>query len=152
MDRKERRKYIAHLVNERKIETQEELLQLLTDAGISTTQATISRDIHNLNIVKASDGTGHTYYVQLQKDPAHNYDRLYLGIRNNVQSVETVQFMNVVKTEPNSSYATILAGMFDELDVPEVIGTLAGNDTLILISKTPEDAQTIHQLISDHMK
>ena len=152
MDRKERRKFIAHLVNERKIETQEELLQLLTDAGINTTQATISRDIHTLNIVKASDGTGHTYYVQLQTDPAHNYDRLYLGIRNNVQSVETVQFMNVVKTELNSSYATILAGMFDELDVPEVIGTLAGNDTLILISNTPEDAQAIHRLINEHMK
>lgn len=151
MDRKARRKYIEQLVSERKIETQDELLKLLTDAGIETTQATISRDIHTLNIVKASDGTGHTYYVQLQKDPAHNYDRLYLGIHNNVQSVETVQFLNVVKTEANSSYATILAGMFDELDVPEVIGTLAGNDTLILISKTPEDAQTIHKMITEHL-
>ena len=138
MDRKERRRFIAQLVNERKIE-------------IETTQATISRDIHTLNIVKSSDANGHTYYVQLQKDPAHNYDRLYLGIRNNVRTIETVQFINVVKTELNSSYATILAGMFDELDVPEVIGTLAGNDTLILISKTPEDAQKVYQLIMDHM-
>ncbi|EFQ53156.1 arginine repressor [Limosilactobacillus oris] len=151
MDRKERRRFIAQLVNERKIETQDELLQLLTDAGIEITQATISRDIHTLNIVKSSDANGHTYYVQLQKDPAHNYDRLYLGIRNNVRTIETVQFINVVKTELNSSYATILAGMFDELDVPEVIGTLAGNDTLILISKTPEDAQKVYQLIMDHM-
>lgn len=151
MDRKERRKFIARLVNDRKIETQEELLQLLLDAGIQTTQATISRDIHTLNIVKASDGTGHTYYVQLQNDPAHDYDRLYQGIRRNVRSVETVQFLNVVKTAPNSSYATILAGMFDQLDVPEVIGTLAGNDTLILISKTPADAQKVCKLITDHL-
>ncbi len=151
MDRKERRRFIAQLVNERKIETQDELLQLLTDAGIETTQATISRDIHTLNIVKSSDANGHTYYVQLQKDPAHNYDRLYLGIRNNVRTIETVQFINVVKTELNSSYATILAGMFEEMAVPEVIGTLAGNDTLILISKTPEDAQKVNQLIMDQM-
>ena len=151
MDRKERRRFIAQLKKKKKIETQDELLQLLTDAGIETTQATISRDIHTLNIVKSSDANGHTYYVQLQKDPAHNYDRLYLGIRNNVRTIETVQFINVVKTELNSSYATILAGMFDELDVPEVIGTLAGNDTLILISKTPEDAQKVYQLIMDHM-
>ena len=68
-----------------------------------------------------------------------------------MRTIETVQFINVVKTELNSSYATILAGMFDELDVPEVIGTLAGNDTLILISKTPEDAQKVYQLIMDHM-
>lgn len=151
MDRKERRRFIAQLVNEKKIETQDELLRLLTDAGIETTQATISRDIHTLNIVKASDANGHTYYVQLQKDPEHNYDRLYTGIRNNVRTIETVQFINVVKTELNSSYATILAGMFDELAIPEVIGTLAGNDTLILISKTPEDAQKVYQLITDHM-
>ena len=62
MDRKARRKFIEQLVNDRKIETQDELLQLLTEAGVETTQATISRDIHALNIVKANDGKGHTMF------------------------------------------------------------------------------------------
>lgn len=152
MDRKARRKYIEQLVNERKIETQDELLALLTAAGYDTTQATISRDIHALNIVKANDGKGHTYYVQLHITPERDFDRLYQGIFDNVQTVETIQFMNVVKTAINSSYATILAGMFDELEIPEVVGTLAGNDTLIIISKDNDEAQKVHDLITEHMR
>ena len=152
MDRKARRKYIEQLVNERKIETQDELLALLTAAGYDTTQATISRDIHALNIVKANDGKGHTYYVQLHITPERDFDRLYQGIFDNVQTVETIQFMTVVKTAINSSYATILAGMFDELEIPEVVGTLAGNDTLIIISKDNDEAQKVHDLITEHMR
>ena len=59
--------------------------------------------------------------------------------------------MNVIKTALNSSYATILAGMFDELDIPEVVGTLAGNDTLIIISKDNDDAKMVYDLIIQHM-
>ena len=143
MDRKARRKYIEQVVNDRKIETQEELLKLLTEAGFETTQATISRDIHALNIVKAN--------VQLHVTPEHNFERLYQGIHDNVRTIETVQFMNVIKTALNSSYATILAGMFDELDIPEVVGTLAGNDTLIIISKDNDDAKMVYDLIIQHM-
>lgn len=152
MDRKGRRKYIEQLVNNKKIETQDELLRLLAAAGFMTTQATVSRDIHALNIVKANDGDGHTHYVQLHVKPEHNYDRLYQGIHDNVRSIETVQFMNVVKTALNSSYATILAGMFDELEMPGVVGTLAGNDTLIIISKSNEEAKQVCQMITDHMQ
>ena len=151
MDRKARRKFIEQLVNDRKIETQDELLQLLTEAGVETTQATISRDIHALNIVKANDGKGHTYYVQLHLALEHDFNRLYQGIHDNVRTIETVQFLNVVKTALNSSYATILAGMFDELDIPEVVGTIAGNDTLIIISKDNADAKLVYNLITKHI-
>ena len=151
MDRKARRKFIEQLVNDRKIKTQDELLQLLTETGVETTQATISRDIHALNIVKANDGKGHTYYVQLLLAPEHDFNRLYQGIHDNVRTIETVQFLNVVKTALNSSYATILAGMFDELDIPEVVGTIAGNDTLIIISKDNADAKLVYNLITKHI-
>lgn len=152
LDRKGRRKYIEQLVNDQQIETQDELLRLLTDAGFTTTQATISRDIHALNIVKANDGNGRTHYVQLHVKPEHNYERLYKGIYDNVRSIENVQFMNVIKTGLNSNYATILAGMFDELDVAGVIGTLAGNDTLIIISSNNEDAEKVYKLVTNHMQ
>ena len=62
-----------------------------------------------------------------------------------------MQFLNVVKTALNSSYATILAGMFDELDIPEVVGTIAGNDTLIIISKDNADAKLVYNLIAKHI-
>ena len=102
--------------------------------------------------MKANDGNGHTHYVQLHVKPEHNYDRLYQGIYDNVRTIETVQFINVIKTALNSSYATILGGMFDELDLPGVVGTLAGNDTLIVISKNNDDAKQIYELITSHMR
>ncbi len=146
-----RQSKIIELITKYEIETQEELAQRLLEAGYHVTQATISRDIHALNIVKANDGDGHTHYVQLHVTPEHNFERLYQGIHDNVRTIETVQFMNVIKTALNSSYATILAGMFDELDIPEVVGTLAGNDTLIIISKDNDDAKMVYDLIIQHM-
>ena len=83
--------------------------------------------------------------------PEHDFNRLYQGIHDNVRTIETVQFINVVKTALNSSYATILAGMFDELDIPEVVGTIAGNDTLIIISKDNADAKLVYNLITKHI-
>ncbi|MEY8442506.1 arginine repressor [Lactobacillaceae bacterium 24-114] len=151
MNRKARRKVIEQLISDHKIETQDELLARLAQQGIETTQATISRDIHALNIVKANDGEGHAYYVQLHVRPERDFNRLYAGIHDNIRTIETVQFINVVKTALNSSYATILGGMFDELDIPEVVGTIAGNDTLIIISKNNADARVIYNLIMKHI-
>ncbi|MDO4902858.1 MAG: arginine repressor [Limosilactobacillus sp.] len=152
MDRKKRRNYIVQLVNENRIEKQDEILQMLNEAGYETTQATVSRDVRIMNIVKASDGNGHTYYVQLQQKKSQDFERLYQMIENNVVAVDQVQFMNVVKTEANSSYATILAGTIDEMDLPTVVGTIAGNDTMIIISKTPADAQAVRDIIKEHMR
>lgn len=77
-------------------------------------------------------------------------DRLYRAIANRVVSYTTVEFVNVVKTTPDSSYATILGGMFDELSMPEVVGTIAGNDTLLIISPDAQGAQKIGQLLADN--
>ncbi|MFR5024180.1 MAG: arginine repressor, partial [Limosilactobacillus fermentum] len=71
-------------------------------------------------------------------------------IANRVVSYTTIEFVNVVKTTPDSSYATILGGMFDELSMPEVAGTIAGNDTLLIISPDAQGAQKIGQLLADN--
>ena len=77
--------------------------------------------------------------------------RLFDGISHNVEKVTNVQFINVIQTTLNSNYATVLAGLFDNAQLPEVVGTLAGNDTLLTISKNNEDAQAINRLIKEHM-
>ncbi|MCB8642649.1 hypothetical protein LJE08_13910, partial [Holdemanella sp. DFI.5.55] len=69
----------------------------------------------------------------------------------NVEKVTNVQFINVIQTTLNSNYTTVLAGLFDNAQLPEVVGTLAGNDTLLTISKNNEDAQAINRLIKEHM-
>lgn len=151
MNHRERRKLILDIINNNRVSTQEKLLNLLADRGVNATQATVSRDIHALNIVKVSDQTGQTYYAQLKVDSEDQHQRLYDAIHDSVESCTVVQFMNVIKTTPNSSYATVLAGLLDESDLTDIVGTLAGNDTLITISKTNESANAIGRLIHDHM-
>lgn len=151
MGNKERRKLIKDLIAAEKISTQDELLKRLKAAGVEATQATISRDLHALNVAKVSDGNGRSYYAQLEVAAPKIDQRLYDAIENTVESITMVQFMNVIKTTPNSNYATILAGLFDDSQMTEITGTLAGNDTLITISKSPEEAQVINQLVLDHM-
>lgn len=152
MNHRDRRKLILDIIKDNHVTTQGMLLQLLADHGVTATQATVSRDIHALNIVKVSDQGGKSYYAQLKVDSEDQHQRLYDAIHDSVESCTVVQFMNVIKTTPNSSYATILAGLLDESDLTDIVGTLAGNDTLITISKTNESANAIAQLIHQHMQ
>ena len=152
MGNRDRRKLIKQLIADFKISTQEELLQRLKDAGEEATQATISRDLHSLNVAKVNDENGHSYYIQVENAASKINQRMYEMIRNTVESITTVQFINVIKTTPNSNYATILAGLFDDSQMPEVTGTLAGNDTFITISRTPEEAKNINQLVQKYME
>lgn len=152
MGNRDRRKLIKQLIADFKISTQEELLQRLKDAGEEATQATISRDLHSLNVAKVNDENGHSYYIQVENATSKINQRMYEMIRNTVESITTVQFINVIKTTPNSNYATILAGLFDDSQMPEVTGTLAGNDTFITISRTPEEAKKINQLVQKYME
>lgn len=100
MDRKARRKLILHLIQEQPVATQEQLLSLLKQQGVSATQATISRDIHALNIVKATTD-GQTRYTQLRNEGQSQNEELYAAIHDNVEEVSTVQFINVLKTTPD---------------------------------------------------
>lgn len=149
MDRKTRRKLILHLIQEQVVSTQDQLLALLAEQGVHATQATISRDIHALSIVKASNN-GQTRYTQLQNEVKSQNEELYAAIHDNVEEVSTVQFVEVLKTTPDSSYATVLAGLFDDAKLPQIAGTVAGNDTLIIICHSPEDAQEIEKMVNEH--
>lgn len=151
MDRKTRRKLILHLIQEQPVSTQDQLLTLLSEQGVSATQATISRDIHALNIVKATSN-GQTRYTQLRNEGQRQNEELFAAIHDNVEEISTVQFINVLKTTPDSSYATVLAGLFDDAKLPQIAGTVAGNDTLIIICHSPAAAEAIERLVNDHRR
>lgn len=151
MDRKTRRKLILHLIQEQPVSTQDHLLTLLSEQGVSATQATISRDIHALNIVKATSN-GQTRYTQLRNEGQGQNEELFAAIHDNVEEISTVQFINVLKTTPDSSYATVLAGLFDDAKLPQIAGTVAGNDTLIVICHSPAAAEAIERLVNDHRR
>lgn len=130
---------ITELIAQKHISTQEELIAELNKAGFAVTQATISRDIRDLHIAKTKDSNGAVYYRVYNEAPAAAaHDKLATAIRDGVISVTTVQFINVVKTMPQS--ASMINALWDELKEDDVVGSMAGYDTIILISKTPEQA------------
>lgn len=152
MEYRVRRELIQQLVAEHTIRSQQALIKLVNEQGYQVTQATISRDLEALNIVKVKDRQGGSYYAQLQLHADGGRERLIQMIQQRVQSVTTVEFMNVIKTTPNSNFATIVAGEFDAESNDLIVGTLAGNDTLIVISPDAAAAKTVAEFIRQYLK
>ncbi|KRM17875.1 arginine repressor, C-terminal domain protein [Ligilactobacillus hayakitensis DSM 18933 = JCM 14209] len=151
LDQRQRRAMIAKIFDENTITTQDQILKILNELGVNVTQATISRDMKALNIVKMSTDDGKTVYKQLKVQTKKNYEKLYSEIYENVLGLQTIQFINLIKTSANLGYANILAARLDDLEIPEIAGTLAGNDTIVVFSKNNEDAKYVYDLIYEHM-
>lgn len=152
MEYQARRKAIEQLVTNHKIKNQQELIGLLENQGFTVTQATISRDLEELSIVKCHDSKLGSYYAKLELQVTKDQWRLIQMIKQWVESVTTVEFINVVKTTPNSNFATIVAGEFDTHPNEKlIVGTLAGNDTLIIISPNEIAANTVKNFIQQYI-
>ena len=114
------------------IETQEQLLQLLNDLGIRSTQATISRDIKQLHLVKEPTGQGrYRYAVSVQKTKLNFADKLRTIFRESVVSVEAAQNIVVLKTIEGMAQGAAFA--LDNMGDTDIVGTLAGDDTIFLV-------------------
>lgn len=149
MKKEIRQAAIEQLISQQPIANQEELMKALEQEGIKATQATISRDIRELRIVKEQDGDGSSHYVVFKEDPVSEKEQLYANIADMVTSITQVQFMNVVKTLPHN--ANVLSAIIDDLELPEVVGTLAGYDTIVIISGSNAAAVKINQLFNEHL-
>ena len=139
-----RQEEILRLINERAIETQEQMLEGLRACGIRATQATISRDIRELNLVKQSVGGGIGRYVVSQsvKPMHHNFaGRLRNIFREGVTSFDHAQNIVVVKTMPG--LASAAGAALDGMEIEGVVGSLAGDDTVILIMRTTQMAEEL---------
>lgn len=95
MKKEMRQGKIEQLINQQVISNQEELMQALQAIGISATQATISRDIREMQIVKQQDGNGNLRYVIFKANNQSEQDKLYKAISDAVTAITTVEFMNV---------------------------------------------------------
>ncbi|BAN74763.1 MULTISPECIES: arginine repressor [Lacticaseibacillus] len=139
MNKNERQAALARIINQKPIATQEELLAALKAAGIDATQATISRDIREMKIVKAQDATGTLRYTIFRGSAESQLERLGRSIREVGLSITRVQFMNVIKTLPSNG--NLLAAIIDDIDFDQVVGTIAGHDTIVVISPDEEQAK-----------
>lgn len=137
-----RQNAILRLITERSIETQQELTQALCEMGYDVTQATVSRDIKELRIVKRLNDMGRYVYAQsgINSDSDMN-DRFLVIFEKSVVSIEYAVNNIVIKTL--SGMAQAAAAALDAMDFPEVVGTIAGDDTIMMVVRSEESARRL---------
>ena len=142
---------ILSIIASSPIETQEQLLEQLRCRGINATQATISRDIKELHLVKELTGKGsYRYALSAQTGATDTTGRFQTIFREGVVSYDYAQNLVVVKTMPGLGSAAGAA--LDGMDIPDLVGSLAGDDTVLLIMRTTEHARnfcaTIREMLA----
>ncbi|MBL1228455.1 ArgR family transcriptional regulator [Enterococcus sp. BWB1-3] len=141
MNKNDRQKKIKKIIIENEIETQDELLIYLKREGLVITQATISRDMKELNIVKSylEDGKKRLTLLVLEKNDSELDQKLKKSIKDYTKSIEIVRFIIIIRTIPNG--ADVIANYMDKKRFSEVTATIAGYDTLIVITNSDKDAE-----------
>ena len=130
------------IISTTNVETQEQLLQALRDAGFNSTQATISRDIKELRIIKELTSFGTYHYTAAAREvPGTFTGRLNTIFRECVTSFDYAQNIIVIKTLPGLAQAACSA--LDKLDISEVLGTLGGDDTCMVVLRDAASAASI---------
>lgn len=151
MRKNERHDLIRKIVLENTIRNQNQLMDLLHQAGVSATQATISRDIRDLKIVKTIDDQGNPKFALFQEisEPTEDEEitRLTRMVEEVVTKVDRVQFMTIVNTLPDNAH--LVAAVLDDLKNPLIVATMASYDTIIIISRSEEDAAKVHAFIQE---
>ena len=135
-----RQSKILELISRKQIETQEELCSLLNAEGYEVTQATVSRDIRALKLTKLTDSEGKQYYAAIKENT--NRKEKYLNIlREGFVSADTAQNLLVIKTA--SGMAMAVAAGVDHMEFREVVGSIAGDDTIMMAIRTSEECQQV---------
>ena len=130
---------ILQLIRDNNIQTQEELAAMLQESGFTTTQATISRDIKELRLVKVTDDKGGYKYSSVGHDDAINKNAKYQTIlRESIFKTDSAKNIVVIKTYAGMAQAA--AAAVDYLNLPEIVGSIAGDDTIMLVMRDDDDA------------
>lgn len=141
MVKQKRQEKIIELVEKREIGTQEELAEALTGEGFSVTQATVSRDIRELKLTKISTGAGTQKYVVLRNHESHLSDKYIRVLREGFLSMDNAQNILVVKTVAGMAMA--VAAALDAMNFSEIVGSIAGDDTIMVAVRTLEDTYAV---------
>ncbi len=145
-----RQREILEIITQKNISTQSELARILRDRNFEITQATISRDIKEMGLVKSNDSTGkHRYVLPMESSSGRELTRLERVIEDTVIGVDFSENLVLVKTLPGS--AQLLASLLDHSDWREVLGTLAGDDTVLVIIKDRKNVVDICERIKNKM-
>lgn len=136
-----RHKKILEIIRSQNVETQEELMQKLCESGYSVTQATVSRDINTLRLVKIPDGSGGYKYSETGLKSSVNTSKYFAMFTENVTSVSRGQ--NIVCLKCLTGMAQAVCASFDSINKENIVGTIAGEDTIFILCKTDKDAEAL---------
>lgn len=148
--KKHRHGKIIELIEKIDVETQEELAGLLQQAGFAVTQATVSRDIRDLQLSKVPSTMGKQKYIVLKRDENRLNDKYIRVLQDGFYSMDIAQNILVIKTI--SGMAMAVAAAVDALKFPEVVGCIAGDDTIMIAVRTDEDTKLLMQRIQDMLE
>ncbi len=133
------------IISANEVETQEELARLLADAGYNVTQATVSRDIKQLNLRKIPSASGRQCYAPSSDRGAFGGDRLVGILAAGFVSMEAASNIIVIKTV--SGMAMAVAAAIDALSIPKMAGCIAGDDTIMCAIRSCEDVGEVMDMI-----
>ncbi len=142
--KKSRHQRIKELVEQFEIETQEELADRLRGDGYTVTQATVSRDIRELKLSKIPMGNGRQKYTILMQSEHYLSDKYIRVLKDGFVSMDMAQNILVVKTVSGMAMPAI-----DAMKLKEIVGSIAGDDTIMMAVKTAEDTQCVMDKIYD---
>ena len=140
-ERNDRLSCIKNIIKANRIDSQDNLLEMLKEEGYNVTQATLSRDLKMLKVGKISDGWSGYYYSILDSDTILESEKSYIqDVRRGILTIEFSGNMGVIKTRPG--HANSVGFALDVLALPEILGSVAGDDTIFVILRedmTKED-------------
>lgn len=139
--KRNRQKAILRVISQYEVETQQELAQRLKEEGFEVTQATVSRDIRDMKLSKMPTGEGHQKYVRFHNDEKHLSGKYVNVLKEGFVSIDMAQNILVVKTV--SGMAMAVAAAIDAMKYPEIVGSIAGDDTIMMAVRTVEDTKSL---------
>lgn len=143
--KKKRHEKIIDLITQYEVETQEELVDRLRADGYEVTQATVSRDIRELKLSKIPNGRGRQKYVSFHEEETHLGDKYARVLKEGYVSMELAQNLLVLKTV--SGMAMAVAAAVDAMKIEEIVGCIAGDNTVMMAMRSVQDARIVMEKI-----
>ena len=129
-----RRKFaIIDIISNQRISTQEELCEILKNCGYDVTQATVSRDVKELQLIKVPDNQGYYYALPDNSPILNSHERMRRLFKDSVISIDYSENIVVIKTLPGAAQS--IASLIDTAELENILGTVAGDDTIFIVVK-----------------
>ena len=145
-----RHEKIIELIKEYDIDTQEELAARLNEAGFKVTQATVSRDIRALKLMKVAGKDGKSRYAILTEPSVELGDKYTRILQDTLTSLDVGQNMLVIRTVPGMAMG--VAAALDALKWKEILGSIAGDDTVMCVARDAEQAEIVAEKLKGILK